>query len=88
MLQERLPTVRIWCSKSDKHCQTDCNELLDDFVMKKARAKPFHLFAGLCSALLDSTIVAFCTYFVNDGITEILASPVATSVCPQAQWRT
>ena len=84
MLQERLPTVSIWCSKSDKHCQTDCNEFLDDFVRRIARTKPFYLFAGLCSALLDSTIVVFCKYFSNDSITKILASPVATSVCPQA----
>jgi len=54
---------------SDKSRQTNFNEYLDDFIMKD-RTKTFWMFIGLCSALLDSMIVAFCTYFNNDRIRE------------------
>jgi len=39
MLQERLSALSIRCIKSDKLRQTNFNELLDDFVMKKATTK-------------------------------------------------
>jgi len=45
--------------KSDQGRQTNFHKFLGDFVMKKARTKPFHLFTVLCAALLDSMIVAF-----------------------------
>jgi len=35
--QRRLPTLSIRCIKSDKLRQTNFNEFLDDFVMKKAK---------------------------------------------------
>jgi len=41
-------TLSIRCIKSDKHRQTNFNEDLDDFVVKKARTKPF-LNCLLCS---------------------------------------
>jgi len=44
---------------SDQGRQTNCNEFLDGFVMRKAGTKSFHFFTVLCSALLDSMIVAF-----------------------------
>jgi len=62
MFQERLSTLSIRCIKSDKLRQTNCNEFLDDFVMKKARTKPFQFFTVLCSDLLDSMIAAL--YFL------------------------
>jgi len=37
MFQERLSTLSIRCIKSDKLRQTNCNEFLDNFVMKKAK---------------------------------------------------
>jgi len=64
----------------DKRRQTSFNEFLGDFVMKKTRTKPFQQFAGICSALIDSTIVAFCKYFNNDSIREVYTSPVETGV--------
>jgi len=36
MFQKRLSTLNIRCIKSDKLRQTNCNEFLDNFVMKKA----------------------------------------------------
>jgi len=36
MFQERLSTLSIRHIKSDKLRQTNCNEFLDNFVMKKA----------------------------------------------------
>jgi len=71
MFQGRLSTLRIRCIKSNKLRQTNFIELLDDFVMKKARTKPISLFTVLCSALLDSMIVAFHTYFSHDSVREI-----------------
>ena len=44
---------------------------LDDFVMKKAWTIFFKLFTVLCSVLLDSVYVAFCTLFNNDNIREV-----------------
>jgi len=41
MFQDRLSTLSIRFIKSDKRRQTNFNEFLDDFVMKKARTKPF-----------------------------------------------
>jgi len=35
MFQDRLSTISIRYIKSDKLRQTNCNEFLDDFVMKK-----------------------------------------------------
>jgi len=35
-------TLCIWCIKSDKLRQTNCNEFLDDFVMKKAGQNLFN----------------------------------------------
>jgi len=57
--QDRLSTLSTRCIRSDKRKQTNFNELFDDFVMKKARTKPFQLFTLICSALLDSIIAAF-----------------------------
>jgi len=75
MFQERLPTLSIRCIKSAEFWQTNFNEFLDDFVVKKARTKIFFnclLFnCLLCSVLLDSVIVAFCTFFNNDSIREV-----------------
>jgi len=42
MFQERLSTQSIRCIKSDKLRQTNCNELLDNFVMKKAEQNLFN----------------------------------------------
>jgi len=55
MFQDRLSTLNIQSIKSAKSRQTDFNEILDDFLMKKARTKPIEL-------LLNSMIVAF--YFL------------------------
>jgi len=41
MFQERLSTLNIRYIKSVKLRQTNCNEFLDDFVMKKAGKKTF-----------------------------------------------
>jgi len=42
MFQDRLSTLTgIPYTKSDKLTQTNFNEFLDDFVMKKARIKTF-----------------------------------------------
>jgi len=57
MFLERLSTLSIRCIMSDELGQTNCNEFLDNFVMKKD--KTFLLFTVLCSALLDSMTVAF-----------------------------
>ena len=76
--------------KSDKLRQTNCNEFLENFVMKKAGRIFFYLFTVLCSTLLDSIIVAFYfyTYFNNDSISEIWISPVATvGIDELSQWR-
>jgi len=53
--------------KSDKRRQTNCNEFLDNFVMKKAGQNFFKLFTVLSSALLDSMIVAFY-FFIRISI--------------------
>ena len=37
MSQERLSALSIICIESDKLRQTNCDELLDDFAMRKAR---------------------------------------------------
>jgi len=42
MFQERLSTLSIWYIKSDKLRQTNCNDFLDDFVMKKAGQNHFN----------------------------------------------
>ena len=60
MFQERLSTLSIRYIKSDKLRQTNCNEFLDNFVMKKAGQNLVNCLL-LCSALLDSMIVA--SYF-------------------------
>jgi len=53
MFQERLPTLSIRCVKSDKLEQTNLNEFLNDFVLKKARrTKPFEMFTVLCIAFM------------------------------------
>jgi len=70
-VQQRLLALSIRCIKSDK---LNFNEFLDDLVMK-ARTKPFTV---LCSALIDSIVEVFCTYFNNDSIREVSTSPVAT----------
>jgi len=41
MFQERLSTLNIRYIKSDKSRQTNCDEFLDNFVMKKAGDKIF-----------------------------------------------
>jgi len=69
--RKRLPTLSIRYIKSDKVRQTNFSEFLDDFLMKKARTKPFQFFTGLCSALLDSMIAAFCTYFNEYSIRDV-----------------
>jgi len=72
MFQDRLPTLSNRCIKSEKLKQTNFNEFLDDFVMKKARTKIFFkLFTVLCSVLLDSVIVAFCAFSNIDSISEV-----------------
>ena len=43
MSQERLSALSILCIESDKLRQTKCDELLDDFAMKKARTILFSL---------------------------------------------
>ena len=48
MFQERLPTLSNRCIKSAKLRQTNFDEFLDDFVMKKVRTKIFFDFL-LCS---------------------------------------
>ena len=48
MFQERLPTLSNGCMKSAKLRQTNFNEFLGDFVMKKARTKIF-FYCLLCS---------------------------------------
>jgi len=53
----------------------------DDFVMKKARSKPFLLFTVLCLALLDSIIVAF--YF----LTRISIMTAWEKFKPHILWR-
>jgi len=42
MFQERLSTPSIRYIKSDKLGQTNCDEFLDNFVMKKAGHKLFN----------------------------------------------
>ena len=42
IFQERLFTLRIRYIKSDKLNQTNCDELLDNFVMKKAGQNLFN----------------------------------------------
>jgi len=79
MSQERLSALGIRCSKSDKVRQTNFNEFLDDFVMKKARAKSFSLFTVICSALLDSTIAAF--YVLISVESRIIFLPERSSIC-------
>jgi len=44
MFQERLSTLSIRYIKSDKLRQTHCNAFLDNFLVKKAKTKPFSLF--------------------------------------------
>jgi len=46
MLQERLSTLSIRYIKSDKLRQTNCNDFLDNFVMKKAGQNFFN--CSLC----------------------------------------
>jgi len=41
MSQERLPTLSMLCSESDKLGKQIFYEFLVDFTMKKARTKPF-----------------------------------------------
>jgi len=45
-----VAALSIRCIKSDKLRQTNFNEFRDDFVMKKARTKPFLI---VCCALLS-----------------------------------
>ena len=42
MFQERLPTLSIRYIKRDKLGQTNCNEFLDNFVMKKTGQNLFN----------------------------------------------
>jgi len=44
MFQERLSTLSIPYIKSDKLRQTNCNEFLDNFVMKKAGQNLFTVY--------------------------------------------
>ena len=67
IFQERLFTLSIRCIKSDKLGQTNCDEFLDNFVMKKAGQNLFLLFTVLCSALLYLMIVAFY-FFIRISI--------------------
>jgi len=46
MFQEKLPTLSIRCIKSEKRRQTNFNEFLDVFFVKKARTKPFNCLLG------------------------------------------
>ena len=66
IFQERLFTLSIRYIKSDKLGQTNCDEFLDNFVMKKA-GQNLLLFTVLCSALLDLMIVAFY-FFIRTSI--------------------
>jgi len=47
MFQERLSALSIRCIKSDKLRQTNCNEFLDNFVMKKAGQNLFNVMFSL-----------------------------------------
>jgi len=68
IFQERLSTPSIRYIESDKLRLIHFDEFLEDFITKNARTKPFLLFTVLWSAILDSIIVAFCTYFNNNSI--------------------
>jgi len=57
-IQERLSTLSILYIKSDKLRQKNCNDFLDKFCYEEGMTKPFQLFTVVCSALLDSMIVA------------------------------
>jgi len=73
MFQDKLFTLSIRYIKSNKLRQTNWNEFLHNFFMKKARTKPFKLFIALCSALLDCDGCSFLflyTYFNNDSTKE------------------
>jgi len=53
MLKERLPTLSIRYIRSYKLRKTNFIGLLDDFVVKKTRTKPFYeMLTVLCSAYL------------------------------------
>jgi len=72
MLQKRLPTLSIRCIKRDKLRQTNFNESLDDFVMKKARTKPFLIVYCALFSLTGFDACSFlCTYFNNDSVREV-----------------
>jgi len=61
-----LSTLSIRYIKSGKLRQTNCDDFLDNFVVKKAGQNLFNCFV-LCSALLDSMIVAFY-FFIRISI--------------------
>jgi len=44
MFQQRLSTLSIWYIASGKLRQINCNEFLDNFVMKKAGQNVFNCF--------------------------------------------
>ena len=69
MFQKRLLTLSIRYIKSDKLRQTNCDEFLDNFVMKKAGLNLFN--CSLCYVqpylILDLMIVAF-HFFIRISI--------------------
>jgi len=67
MFQEMLSTLSIRFIKSDQLRQANCNEFLDNFVVKKAGQILFKLFTVLCSAVIDSMIVTFY-FFIRISI--------------------
>jgi len=74
MFQERLFTLSIRCIKGDKLRQTNCNEFLDNFVMKMAKTKPLSLFYCVMFSLTSFAECSFLflyTYFNDGSISEI-----------------
>jgi len=49
MFQDRLSTLSILYIKNDKLGQTNCNEFLDNFVMKKAGQTLLTVYCGMFS---------------------------------------
>jgi len=80
MFQERLSTLSIPYIKSDKLRQTNCNEFLDNFVMKKAGQNLFTVYCVMFNFTWfnDCSFLFIYAYFINDSISEIETSPVAT----------
>jgi len=80
MFQERLSALSIRYIKSDKLTQTNCNEFLDNFVMKAGEnLLTVHSVMFSLTWFDDYSFLFLYTYFNNDSISEIWASPVAAA---------